>query len=170
MPRPSKTDPRMRYITRMPDNAWRVWITYGDDDFGQVYFSDREHGSKSAALAAAQGYRNAVIAENEIPLRVYDGNGYYVQHSRNTSGMIGVMLCADNPDKPTRVNWTTTIMRDGKETRRAFSIRKHGYRNAYQMAASVRAKHTGQPIPSVPVPPPWLATWAESYGVNLDEM
>lgn len=165
---PSEHVRKMQFITRMPDKLWRVWVTFNGTDFGQVYFSDKTCGSEGASLEAAQKHRDAVVAENKIPLRVYAGDGYYVQHAKSHSQLGGVTLVADDTERPTRVNWSAHIMRNGKPGRRSFSIRLYGYAAAYLKAARVRVAHTGQEIPPVPAPPPWVVAWAATYGVNLD--
>jgi hypothetical protein len=172
MPHHAQPPPRfpLAFITRMSKPfLWRVWITFGHIDCGQVYFSDREHGSKEASLLAAQHYRDLAIDHYRIPLRAYDGNGYYVQHRHNSSGMIGVVLMRDTPDKPTRVRWAARFMREGKQKVCSFSIRKYGYREAYRRAAEIRSRHTGQPPQPLPKPPPWLVGWAESYKIDLTQ-
>lgn len=89
----------MRFITRAQDNLWRVWITYGFLDLGQVYFSDRKHGGKRASLGAAKQYRDQMVQQHAIPLRKHEGNGYNVRGINNVFGTVGVTLGVVDPDQ-----------------------------------------------------------------------
>ena len=168
MSRPNTPETELRYITRMPDNLWRVWITYGKKDFEQIYFSDKKYSGKKKALDAAILYRDRVLAEHKIPVRIYTGNGFCVKHKNNKSGEIGITLDVDDRGNPTRVRWTTRNMVNGKQRTFARSIRKYGYIGSWQLVAGIRRAHTKMDVAETPPSPPgWLKRWAKKYNVNL---
>ncbi len=168
MSRPNTTDTELRYIIRMPDKLWRVWITFNGKDFGQMYFSDKEYGNKDASLTAAIAYRDKVITTNKIPLRIYAGNGFCVRHKNNKSGVVGILLAVDNHDDPRRVHWQAKIMVDGNQRKTSQSVRQYGYVGAWQLVAAIRENHTQIPVPKKPpAPPAWLRLWAAERGVSM---
>lgn len=161
MPRPLTDKPSMYWITRL-DAYWRVWVTSGMIDSGQVYFKDSEHGSKAKALHAAQAFRDGFVAEHNIRRRAYKGDGFYVRHKKSVSGLVAVRLIVDDQEMPTRVNWRVKTMVGGKIRGKSFSVRKFGYKAAWLKAAKLRCAHTGDSVPAQPpAPPAWLLEWAE---------
>lgn len=168
MPRPNTTNTAMRFITRARDPLWRVWVQFRNIDLGQVYFSDKQHGGKDAALKAAMVCRDKMVREHNIPLRTYAGSGFCVSHKKSKSGSVGISLEPDNPSNPGRVNWVAKNEVDGSTKKCARSIRKYGYVGAWKIVAQFRQEHTGQPVPENPPPPPeWLRDWATERGVVL---
>jgi len=168
MPMPNKLGSAYLYITRHQDARWRVWVQFDEIDSGSVYFSDVQYGSSDLALEVAVAYRDKFAAEHNIPLRVYDGNGYCIRDSRSKSGLVGVSLRRNPRKNPKSVCWSAQIWRNGKASYKSFALRVYGYSAAYLEAARIRVAITGQTIPHVPAPPLWLVAWAESHGVNLD--
>lgn len=168
MGRPTSTDTSMRFIGRMHDPLWRVWITFGDFDSGQRYFSDREHGGIDQSLAAAKQFRDKIIKKHKIPLRVYDGNGFTIRHTKNKSGTVGLRLTPDRRKDPVRWSWVGCKQVDGQTTVFGRSIRTHGYEKAWSMVAKIREAHTGMKVPSKPPPPTQeLIDWAASNGYDV---
>lgn len=168
MPRPTSRNTRRRFITRMQDDLWRVWVQFRDLDLGQEYFSDAKLGGVKACLKAAIERRDALVKEHKIPLRCYDGNGWCAKDKRNTSGEVGIGLFLDDPEAPTRVSWGARIMVDGAQRNVTRSIRKFGYRGAWRAVAKIRARHTGQPVAQEPpTPPDWLVKWASDRDLDL---
>lgn len=168
--RPKTADTTMRFITRMPDALWRVWITFKDSDFGQQYFSDKTYGGKDHALKAATTYRDRVVRKHKIPLRSYAGSGFCVQHTRSTTGAVGITLSVDSVDDVRRVSWTAKNAVDGRLDQMSRSIRKYGYVGAWRLVARFRQAHTRLPVPKNPPPPPdWLRRWAEVRGFDMPE-
>lgn len=166
--RPNSTDTSMRFITRARDPLWRVWITFGDFDSGQKYFSDRDYGGSEQALVAAKQLRDKTVQKEKIPLRVYDGNGFTIKHSKNKSGTVGINLAADRRLKPVRWTWEARVQVNGRQTTFGRSIRTHGYQKAWAMVAQVRAAHTGMKMPSKPPPPTQeLLDWAMANGYDI---
>lgn len=160
MPRPLKTKPAMYWITRH-EASWRVHITDGKIDSGQVYFKDSEHGSRRRSLQMAKTFRDDFVAQHKIRRRVYDGDGFYARHARSVSGLVAVRLIVDNRDAPTRVNWQAKVTAGGAEKGKSFSVRRYGYEAAWRKAAQIRCARTGEPIPDrPPKPPAWLPGWA----------
>lgn len=165
MPRPNKQDTRTRFITRMHDPLWRVWVQFGEMDFGVTYFSDRGYGSKLLSLKAAMRHRDSLVAQHNIPLRVYAGNGFCVRNKNSTSGVVGITLTVDDRDNPTKVNWSVRSMRNGKQRHVARSILKYGYEEAWRLVAEIRREHTQQPVPiDPPRRPKWLVEWMKLRG------
>lgn len=149
----------------MHDPLWRVWVQFGEMDFGVTYFSDMAYGSKQKSLKAAMQHRDSLVAQHNIPLRVYTGNGFCVRHKNSTSGAVGITLTVDSRDNPTKVNWSVRCMRNGKQRQVARSITKYGYEAAWLMVAEIRREHTQQPVPAdPPVRPAWLVDWMKVRG------
>lgn len=170
MSRLSNLDLNMRYITCHPDRSWRVWVTYKDFDSGQCYFSYREHGGQEKALTAAKKHRDAILKEQGIRLRKYDGNGYCVKHCKSTSNQVGVS-CNINKRKNGQicVSWIAKIQVDGTTKGRGWSVRRYGYTEAWKRAVALRCAHTREPIPTTPPPvPERVRAWAEEFNINLD--
>lgn len=158
----------MRFITRMADPLWRVWVTFGDLTSGQRYFSDGQFGGSDQALAAAIEFRDKFLAKWKIALRVYNGNGYTVKHSKNTTGAVGITFKIDRRRSPLRMGWEARNMVDGKQMVFGRSIRTHGYEQAWAMVAKVRQAHTGIKVPHKPPPPTQeILDWANSNGYDL---
>lgn len=122
MPRPNSPETRLRFITRMHDPTWRVWIQFGKVDFGQVYFSEREYGT--ALKASAIRYRDQMVRQHKIPLRRYDGNGFCVKNARHKSGEVEIHLSMDRRVNPSKIGWAVRNMVDGKQRVTARSILK----------------------------------------------
>lgn len=163
-----KTKDGLRFITRMPDKLWRVWVTFGTDDYGQHYFGDAAYGGKNSALRNALAFRDKLLRENKIPVREYNGNGWCVKHSRNTSGDVGVCLSKKPAENPYYVAWTVRNVVDGQQKNKSWSIKKHGYAGAWLKAAQARSKHTSQPHSNEPPPPPdWVIAWARDRDIDL---
>lgn len=167
MPRPTNQPPQMSWITRMAA-CWRVWVTKGEIDSGQIYFKDSEFsGSKQKSLRAAKAFRDDFISRHKIRRRAYNGSGFHVKHAKSSSGMVGVVLSTDDPENITRVNWRAKVRKDWAEKGSAFSVRKYGYEKAWRMAIQRRCAHTGEPMPSqAPPPPQWLLAWANERGLT----
>ena len=50
-------------------------------------------------------------------------------------------------------------MRDGRQVKRSFSIRKYGYEGAFRLAAETRRQFTGQAPSACPPIPDRLRAW-----------
>ncbi len=170
MSRPANRSPQLRFITRMQDSLWRVWVQFGRLDFGQEYFSDAQYGGMQEAKRAAIERRDALVKAHKIPLRKYEGNGWHAKSSRNKSGQVGISLFLDDPECPTRISWGVRVTISGTQRNIIRSIRKYGYASAWRMVAKIRAKHTGQPISMEPPPAPeWLVSWAAERKLDLSK-
>lgn len=166
--RPTSSDTSMRFITRMQDALWRVWIVFGTFDSGQIYFSDKQYGSRDKACQAAKKHRDKLVKKHNIPLRIYDGNGFNISHSKNTSGTVGIGLQIDRRRDPASISWRSTTMINGRQSPVARSIRRYGYTQAWQMVAKIREQHTGIRVSKTPPPPtPELLEWAAQTGFDL---
>lgn len=158
----------MRFITRMPDGLWRVWVMFGTLDCGQIYFGDAAYGGLNSALRKALKCRDDLIREHNIPLREYAGNGWCAKHAKNTSGEVGIALEKKPAIDPYYVAWAVRNMVDGKQWHRSWSIKKYGYLGAWRLATEARVKHTGQPTSEAPpAPPDWLVKWARERSIDL---
>jgi hypothetical protein len=161
MHKTNPADVATKYITRMPDPLWRVWVKIGNIDLGQQYFSDKQCGSMALSWIAAVEYRDKIMKQHKLKLRTYSGDGFYTTTRTNAySPVPGIGLMVDDIQKPSKINWCCRNMVGGVQTRRAFSIRKYGYQGAWELAAALRAAHTDLTIPKkAPTPPDWLAEW-----------
>ena len=158
MPRPNNSDIKLRFINRHVDNSWRVWVNRHDIDCGQEYFYDSIYGSKGKSLKAAIKKRDELIKLHNIKLRVYDGSGYCLIHSKNTSGMVGVSLSKmEKASGSISIFWSARVQIDGKQKNKCWSIKKYGYVAAWRHAVAFRCSFTDEPIiKNPPLPPEWL--------------
>ncbi len=134
----------MHHITRVDRNTphkhlWQVTVRR----WNRVYtrsFSDRRHSGREQALAAAQGYRDSILAQQTpMPRRTRCA----VLKRNNRSGVAGVtrILLSDPRDKqaPRSACWVARWPGDGKTIRqRSFSVSKHGEWGAFLKAVEAR--------------------------------
>lgn len=160
---------KLRFITRLKNNMWRTWVTFGKQDFGQKYFSDKALGGKEKSLEAAQAHRDKVIADNRIPCRTFEGNGFHVRDARCSTSSVGISLFVDDRVNPRRVAWKARIVKNGKIVGISASVRKYGYKTAWKMVIALREQHTGISIPECPPPPPdWLTDLGSALEINFE--
>ncbi len=106
-------------------------------------FSDKKHGGKAAAFAAAIPWRDQTIARHPpLPLKQY----VTIQRSNNQSGVPGVCRYTASGVKSLPsggqlgywvASWTLT---DGQRVRRKFSVKKYGEEKAHSLAIQARQK------------------------------
>ena len=121
-------------------HAWVVTIQRR----GVIYrkhFSDRRYGSRSKAFAAAQSYRDELVAQHPpMSLREY----LSIRKKNNRSGVVGVCrYCAfetrELPEDRRRWFWVAAwSLPGGKRKRIKFSVSKYGEEQAFNMALKAR--------------------------------
>jgi hypothetical protein len=121
-------------------HAWVVMIQRR----GVVYrkhFSDRRHGGRTRSFAAAQRYRDDIVAKHPpMSLREYSN----ILKKNNRSGVVGVgRYCAFEtralPEDKRRWFWVAAwSVPGGKRIRVKFSVDKYGEERAFQMALKAR--------------------------------
>lgn len=118
-------------------------------------FSDSKYGSQKNALIAAQQYKREYILKFGIPIN------YHRKHKKNKMQLVGVTLIKYG----NRVAWIASTIKDGKQTKKSFSVAKYGYEDAYKYARNYRIEYTKQKD-SVPTCPPkqpqWLIDWQKT--------
>lgn len=134
----------MHHITRVDRDSlhkhfWQVTIRR----WNQVYtrnFPDRRHGGREHALAAAQGYRDSVLAQQaQMPRHTRCA----VLKKNNQSGVSGVTRILLNDRRaqqaPRSACWVARWPGEGKTVKqRSFSVSKHGEWGAFLKAVEAR--------------------------------
>lgn len=110
------------------------------------HFSDGVHGGRDGSFAAAQAFRDEVIARNPpFSMREYSN----IVKKNNRSGVVGVCrYCAsetrDLPGEKQRWFWVASWpLPDGRRKRVKFSIKKYGDEQAFRLALAARASALG---------------------------
>lgn len=107
-----------------------------------AFFSDKKHGGRAPALAAAQ--KGLLQLRRLAGLRQGHSRRWNAEvvRRRGRSGIHGVQRIIDRSVKPWRKYWKATWSpKLGQVARRQFSIRKHGEDRAKQLA--IRARLAG---------------------------
>jgi len=140
------------YVYRLghPAALWFCVVPFldanGEKKLRRKNFRDQKFGGKDKALAAAQKWRDAQVATDEVrqamgdqrPLRVF------TEISDATPfGVVGVRPAFR--DRPLGGNMCVTAHGGRK---RSFSMRKHGLWGAFQMAVEQRCKWIGAETPN----------------------
>lgn len=104
------------------------------------FFSDRRHGDRLGALAAALEWREQVEKELGKPR----SERQVVGKTRNTSGIIGVRRVMDRGVPAYEASWI-----EGHKVRRTkFSVRKYGERQAKALAVKLRRQKESERLRS----------------------
>lgn len=159
----SKSPKPMRFITRLDTSAcgWWVRVYWDGKVVASRLFSDSVHGGPERALNAAQRFRDEMVVVYGIPPATKVG--YHARDRRNQDGYVGLSVTVDCRERPSKAFWTARFIRDGRQAKQSFSIRKYGYEGAYRLAAKVRRQATGHPVPKTcPPPPEWLQHWLKN--------
>ena len=160
-----------KFITEHSPGVWRVWVAFGAIDNGQRYFSETQYGSKEKALAEAIKYRDSIVRIMGIPVRNYDGNGYYLSQKHGQKGrLLGVQLMKKvNNGNIVGASWIARGMVAGKQKIiRRFSVFRNGYYTAFELASAVRVESidiNSEMIEiRVPEPPQWFVDLVKAKG------
>ncbi|MGE4340647.1 MAG: hypothetical protein AB7E55_32560 [Pigmentiphaga sp.] len=163
----------MRYITRIEttrSKAWRVLFVRGLSRGIQVYFNDSHYpGGRDDALKDAKAFRDQVVALHEpqktVPNAKTRGN---LKYKEKPAELVGLTLHQDTRKYRNNYLWRATVVLDGVQVKRNWSVMKYGYQTAFRKARDYRVKLTGQPIAEeAPPPPEDLVLWARVRGVSL---
>jgi hypothetical protein len=105
------------------------------------HFSDGVYGSRTKSFAAAQSYRDEIIAKHPpFSMREYSS----IVKKSNRSGVVGVCrYCASEtrnlPEDQQRWFWVASWpLPDGKRKRVKFAVNKYGEDKAFKMALKAR--------------------------------
>lgn len=139
---------RHHHLRRLDDKrSWRLEIKRSPGSV-RTCFHDARYGGKAAALAEAIAYRDRVLAA--IPRwRIHSRPSV-----RNSSGHIGVFLAEQRHGSRVDRFWTAIWKEGGRYRRRAFSVKRHGSRDAKAMALVLRREKVAVARAPLPPPPP----------------
>lgn len=155
----------LRYITRSDSKRyWRVQFVRGLTRAIQVYFTDAAYGGGDPALQEAQKFRDQVVKIHspDVPSQ----RRRNMKHMAKSEAYVGIRLREDKRKGRNRnFAWFAAYMEGATERRRSWSIRKHGYQQAFRLASEFRHKMTGQPIGPCPPAPPHIVRWLAEEGV-----
>ena len=128
---------RERNIYRYEHNGWRGWVVqFKRAGIPYVrYIADGKHGRDASHERAVQ-YRDWL--ERRLP----PWNKLHRRSATNTSGIIGVTRIIDRPRAGKRIaRWIGFwYLADGDDTKRSFSVRKYGDRQAKALAIEARRR------------------------------
>ena len=109
-------------------------------------------------MKEAQKFRDQVlnIHSPDVPSR----RRRNMKHMAKSAPYVGIRLCEHSrKGRKRNFSWFAAYMDGTQERRRSWSIRKHGYEQAFRLASEFRHRMTGQPIGPCPPAPPNLVRW-----------
>lgn len=161
----------MRYVTRLAAaRSWRVLFTRGLKTPIRVYFGDAAYGGTEAALVEAKRFRDQVIAIH-LPATAQKpraGVSRNHQFRDKPSELVGVSFRKElRCGRYVAYLWEARVSINGHQAHRSWSVRKHGYTGAFELACAYRRSMTGQPAGTMPDPPKDFVLWAKVNNVPL---
>jgi hypothetical protein len=107
-----------------------------------AFFSDKVHGGRAQALAAAQKHQRKLAARLGTPVRMSRRSWAEIQRRKGRSGILGVQKLVDRRSRKPRIYWKATWSPEPYVVaRKQFSVRKFGARKAKRLA--IRARRAG---------------------------
>lgn len=107
-----------------------------------AFFTDKMHGGREQALAAAQEHCRNLAAKLGTPVRMSRRDWAEVRRRKGSTGIHGVQKIVDRRFKPPRKYWKATWSPEPYVVRRRqFSARKFGAMEARRLA--IRARRAG---------------------------
>ena len=107
-----------------------------------AFFSDKIHGGREQAFAAAQAHYLKLREKLGMPRQQSRRRNAQIVRRMGRSGIYGVQRVIDRRVKPWRKYWRAVWSPEpGKVRRKQFSIRKHGEEKARRLA--IRARRAG---------------------------
>lgn len=118
-----------------------------------AFFTDKMHGGREPALAAAQEYCRQLAAQLGTPVQMSRRDWAEVRRRKGVSGIHGVQKIVDRRFQRPRIYWKATWSPEPYVVRRKmFSARKYGNAEARRLA--IHARRAGvegmKPAPGVP--------------------
>lgn len=107
-----------------------------------AFFSDKRHGGRKKALAAAQKHYRKLAAKLGASVRVSRREWAEIPRRKGSSSIVGVQRIADRRCTPPRIFWKATWSPKPYEVvEKQFSVERFGARKAKQLA--IRARRVG---------------------------
>jgi hypothetical protein len=107
-----------------------------------AFFTDKMHGGRKPALAAAQEYCRKLAAELGTPVQMSRRAWAEIRRRKGVSGIHGVQRIVDRRFPRPRIYWKATWSPEPYVVRRKwFSARKYGHAEARLLA--IRARRAG---------------------------
>ncbi|WAK04302.1 hypothetical protein [Methylobacter sp. YRD-M1] len=170
-------DSTHRFITRMDyprAHCWmvRIYKKGNRKSLAVKSFSDEKLGGKEQALQEAIQWRDAQIKINGIiDHRFVEAPAAHCFNARNTSGVTGVSVDYRINAKSgvTHAYWLAKVVVAGKAKTKSWSIRRHGYKKAWELAVAFRIKMTNQSLTTQEPPKSnhKLLRWAAENQIQL---
>ena len=107
-----------------------------------AFFTDKMHGGREPALAAAQAHVRELAAKLGTPVQMSRRNWAELRRRKGSSGIHGVQKIVDRRFKRPRIYWKATWSPEPYVVRKKqFSARKFGNAEARRLA--IRARRAG---------------------------
>jgi hypothetical protein len=107
-----------------------------------AFFSDKKHGGREKALAAAQKYCRKLAAKLGLPVQKSRRFWAELPRRKGRSGIIGVQKGVDRRSKKPRVYWKAVWSPEPYQVaRKEFSVKRYGASKAKLLA--IRARRAG---------------------------
>jgi len=131
-----------KYISRT-DAAWRLRIRHRKREEFNKHFNFDKYGGIKHALYAAIEMRDQLLKKYGMFEFVNRQKSPDLQTLRKSKPCIGIFRARNIQNGKTFYNWTVTIHKDGKQSKRHFSINMYGEELAFLLACEARFKHSG---------------------------
>ena len=107
-----------------------------------AFFTDKRHGGRAPALAAAQKHQRKLAAKLGEPVRMSRRQFAQLPRRNNSSGIVGVRRVLVRRVRSVRKYWMATWSpKLHVVAKKAFSVNRYGSRKAKQLA--IRARRAG---------------------------
>ena len=107
-----------------------------------AFFSDKKHGGREKALAAAQKHYRKLAAKLGTPVQKSRRFWAELPRRKGRSGIVGVQHVVDRRSKKPRMYWKATWSpKPYVVARKEFSVQRYGSRKAKRLA--IRARRAG---------------------------
>lgn len=134
-----------KYIGRT-EISWRLRIRHRHREEFCKHFNFEKYGGIKSALTAAIDLRDRLLKDYGMFEYIDCKKSPDLQTARDSQPCIGVYRTKNWQRGKLFYSWTVTIHKEGKQSKRHFSINLHGEKGAFLKACEERFRQSGQLI------------------------